>query len=134
MRLTTTILTIVVLSSFPSVSRASEVDKQTRPLHELIDHQIAAGVLNFEERSSPPSSDAEFLRRVYLDLTGRTPTSQQARTFLGSTTPDKRTKLIDRLLVSPEHVRHLQYVFDVLLMGRRPEKHITRQQWRGYLY
>jgi hypothetical protein len=134
MRLTTTILTIVVLSSFPSVSRASEVDKQTRPLHELIDHQIAAGVLNFEERSSPPSSDAEFLRRVYLDLTGRTPTSQQARTFLGSTTPDKRTKLIDRLLVSAEHVRHLQYVFDAMLMGRRPEKHITRQQWRGYLY
>jgi hypothetical protein len=134
MRFASTILTVAVLSSCPSVSRASEVDKQTRPLHELIDQLIAAGVSNFEERSSPPSSDAEFLRRVYLDLTGRTPTSQQARKFLRSTAPDKRTKLIDSLLVSPEHVRHLQYVFDVMLMGRRPEKHITLQQWRGYLY
>jgi hypothetical protein len=134
MRFTITILTVAVLSSCPSVSHTSEVDKQRRPLHELIDQLIAAGVSNLEERSSPLSSDAEFLRRVYLDLTGRTPTSQQARKFLGSTAPDKRTKLIDRLLVSPEHVRHMQYVFDVMLMGRRPEKHITLQRWNGYLY
>jgi hypothetical protein len=28
----------------------------------------------------------------------------------------------------------MQYVFDMMLMGRRPEKHVTLQQWRGYLY
>jgi hypothetical protein len=63
MRFTSTILTVVLLASSPSVSRAAEVGKQlneTRPLHELIDELIAEGVSNFEQRSSPPAVMRSF--------------------------------------------------------------------------
>jgi hypothetical protein len=42
--------------------------------------------------------DSTFVRRVYLDLTGRIPTAQQARTFVEASAPDKRSQLIDQLL------------------------------------
>src|SRR6478672_4041776 len=48
--------------------------------------------------ASPLADDAEFLRRVYLDITGRIPTSEQAMAFLNSKDTDKRAKLIDDLL------------------------------------
>jgi hypothetical protein len=47
------------------------------------------------------ASDQEFLRRVYLDLTGRIPSSETVRKFLSDETPDKRDKLIDSI-VEPE--------------------------------
>lgn len=52
-----------------------------------------------EAKTPPPlSTDEEFLRRVYLDVTGLIPTAEEAQKFLSSTDPDKRTKLIDELL------------------------------------
>ncbi len=46
------------------------------------------------------SSDSEFLRRVYVDLTGRIPTPEAAEAFLNSSDAEKRSKLIDSLLES----------------------------------
>jgi hypothetical protein len=51
---------------------------------------------------SPPASDGEFLRRVTLDLAGRPPTLGETRVFLADAHPDKRARLVDRLLASPE--------------------------------
>jgi hypothetical protein len=48
--------------------------------------------------------DTTFLRRVYLDVTGLLPPSQKAKQFLASQDPNKRSVLIDELLVSPEYV------------------------------
>ena len=53
---------------------------------------------------SPVCDDTTFLRRVYLDVTGRLPTVPQAREFLESADASKRSHLIDRLLASPEFV------------------------------
>lgn len=53
---------------------------------------------------SPPSTDAEFLRRVCLDLTGTLPPANRVREFLASKDPRKRDKLIEVLLNSPEYV------------------------------
>jgi hypothetical protein len=47
-------------------------------------------------------TDAEFLRRIYLDIIGRLPSSEEARSFLANTSSDKRTKLVDELLERPE--------------------------------
>jgi hypothetical protein len=107
--------------------------KAAPPLHERIDQAVAAGSTNFSKVAAPQASDAEFLRRLYLDLTGTIPTAAEARKFLGDKSADKRTKLIDRLLASPEHARHLQNVFDVLLMERRPDRFVPRAQWQEYL-
>src|SRR5205814_4664094 len=55
-------------------------------------------------RWTGPSSDAEFLRRVTLDLTGEIPTPDDVKAFLADTSADKRTKTIDRLLASDAFV------------------------------
>jgi hypothetical protein len=54
-------------------------------------------------RPSPVADDATFLRRVTVDLCGRLPTTAEASAFLADTAADKRAKLIDRLLESPDY-------------------------------
>jgi hypothetical protein len=49
---------------------------------------------------APLATDQEFLRRLTLDLTGRIPTPGDVRAFLADTSPDKRARLIDRLIGS----------------------------------
>src|SRR5438093_5428640 len=77
------------------------------PLSERIDQAIAAGLPSYSRAAAPLASDAEFLRRIYLDLTGTVPTAAEARAFLRDNAPDKRGKLIDRLLASPEYAGHM---------------------------
>src|SRR4051794_7503203 len=86
------------------------------PLHQRIDQAIAAASPTFAKEAAAVASDEEFLRRVYLDLTGSIPTAAQARDFLGDQSPDKRARLIDRLLAGPEFARHMALTFDVMLM------------------
>lgn len=103
------------------------------PLHQRIDQLIAAGHADYAKIASPVAGDAEFLRRVSLDLAGVVPQADEARTFLADTAPDKRAKLIDRLLASEKHAFQQANVFDVLLMDRRGEKHVKRPEWMGFL-
>ena len=59
-----------------------------------------------ERLGIPPSDladDATFLRRVFLDVIGTLPTSAEASAFLADAAPDKRAKLIDKLLERPEY-------------------------------
>ncbi|MHC5543832.1 DUF1549 domain-containing protein, partial [Singulisphaera rosea] len=49
-------------------------------------------------------TDAEFLRRAMLDTIGTTPTSSEIDDFLADRDPEKRSKLVDRLLERPEYV------------------------------
>ena len=101
------------------------------PLHARIDALIAeAG----PRPVAAPAADAEFLRRVYLDLTGTIPTAAEARAFLADPATDKRAKIIDRLLSSPQHARHLSELFDVVFMERRLARNVDAAAWRQYLY
>ena len=51
-----------------------------------------------ERKSSPPTNDYQFLRRIYLDTVGVPPTLSEQLAFLNDPSPDRRAKLIDRLL------------------------------------
>lgn len=68
---------------------------------------------------TPPASDAELLRRLYLDLAGVVPTVSDARAYLADTRPEKSAELIDRLLASPAHVTHLADRWRELMLPRR---------------
>src|SRR5207244_1703144 len=81
----------------------------------LIDEQIEKKLAAEKVTPSPVCSDAEFLRRAYLDITGVIPTADQARAFLDSTVPDKRARLVDELLASPHYGRHLADVWQAKL-------------------
>lgn len=60
------------------------------------------------------ASDQEFARRAYLDATGRIPPVSELLEFLASTDPDKREKLIDRLVDSPAFVDRWAFYFEDL--------------------
>ncbi len=62
------------------------------------------------------SDDAEFCRRIWLDLAGVAPSVAEIRTFLDSTDPQKRSNLIDRLLASPQHAAHLADTWNEILL------------------
>jgi hypothetical protein len=81
-----------------------------------------------------PAHDAEFLRRISLDLVGMIPSAEEARAYLADASPAKREALVERLLADPRHARHLAITFDVAMMERRPDKHVPSAQWRAYLY
>ena len=103
------------------------------PLHVQIDRLIAAKTPNYAKIAAPVASDEEFIRRVSLDVTGMPPTAAQVRAFVADKAKDKRAKLIDRLLATPEYARHMQRVFDVILMRRLPQKNVSTTEWRTYL-
>ena len=72
---------------------------------------------------APLATDQEFFRRVTLDLTGRIPTPAEVLSFLGDNSPDKRARVIDRLIGSPAFVDKWSYFYMDLLrangkMGR----------------
>lgn len=98
-----------------------------------IDAAVRKGSKDHLKEIAPKSTDAEFLRRVTLDLTGIIPTATEARQFFDDKNPDKRTQLVDKLLASPRHAQHLQEVFDVLLQDRRPDKNVKNGEWRDFL-
>jgi hypothetical protein len=81
-----------------------------------IDERIAAGWTTAGVKPADPADDAEFLRRVTLDLAGRIPSVSEARAFLKDPSPDKRQRLVDRLLDGPLYVRHFGNVWRDLLI------------------
>lgn len=88
-----------------------------------------AVLLSLQEKAS----DAEFLRRVTLDLAGTIPASDQARAFLADADPAKREKLIDRLLASPDYARRMEQAITVMFLERRSGGKIPDAQWGEFL-
>ena len=72
--------------------------------------------------AAPISDDAEFLRRVSIDLIGRIPTLEEAEHFLADKSPDKRVRLVDQLLASPEYAEHWADVSLDLFVGHEFRK------------
>jgi hypothetical protein len=100
------------------------------PLHRQIDRLIES---KMKGEGAPAATDGEFLRRICLDLSGMIPTAAEARAFLDDPSPYKRLKLIDRLMAGPEYARHMQDVFDAMLMERRDDTHVPAKEWRAFL-
>ncbi|MDF1815571.1 MAG: DUF1549 domain-containing protein [Verrucomicrobiales bacterium] len=71
-----------------------------------IDQYIAEGLKQANRAPNPGTTDAQFVRRIYLEITGRIPTYDETILFLDSTAPNKRKGLIDQLLDSNEYVSH----------------------------
>jgi hypothetical protein len=75
------------------------------PTNNYIDELVNAKLQQLKYLPSGLCSDEEFLRRVHLDVIGQLPTLEETQAFLADGDPDKRRKLIDRLLDRPEHAR-----------------------------
>ncbi len=101
------------------------------PLHLRIDQLLE------KDPVGPPveiASDAEFLRRVSIDLSGMPPTPQELSQFLDDRDPEKRAKAIDRLLDGPLFVRQWATTLDVMWMERLPFEQVPSEKWEAFLY
>jgi hypothetical protein len=97
-----------------------------KPLRQIIDAEVRAAWEREKVTPAKPATDAEFLRRVYLDLAGSIPTYEETVAFLDSKEPAKREQLIDRLLADPRFAQHQADVWDLVLFGRHPPGYDTQ--------
>lgn len=85
-----------------------------------IDQLIAERWASDGIKPAPLADDAEYLRRLYLDLAGRIPRAIEVRDFLDDATPDKRRRIVERLLEDPDYahqyVNHFTNVWRALLV------------------
>ena len=78
------------------------------PSNNPIDKYVSEKWKRMKILPSELCTDIEFIRRVYLDLTGLPPTSEQVKAFIADKTPthEKRNALIDKLIGSDDYIDH----------------------------
>jgi hypothetical protein len=107
------VLKVLVLGA--GLSLAAAVDRPLNPTFESraaasapsrIDSIVFAGLKKAGIEPANLCSDAIFVRRAYLDVTGTLPTAQEAAQFIKDADPNKRSSLIDKLLDRPEFAEY----------------------------
>ena len=104
--------------------RPGEPAGNALPQFNLIDKLVDAKLAKLNVAPSGLCTDADFLRRVYLDLNGTLPTPAAARAFLADKSNDKRAKLVETLLEKPAFADlwALRWA-DLLRVDRQPLGH-----------
>ncbi|SFJ61381.1 DUF1549 and DUF1553 domain-containing protein [Planctomicrobium piriforme] len=74
-----------------------------QPERTRIDQLVGDKLQKLGIAASPVCNDADFLRRVCIDITGTLPTADEVRTFLEDKTADKRARKVEELLATPAY-------------------------------
>jgi hypothetical protein len=86
------------------------------PRNNPIDERNLAKLESLHIPPSPDAGDSAFLRRAYLDATGTLPPAEEVKPFLADGDPEKRAKLIERLLASDAYIDYWSYKWSDLLL------------------
>ena len=91
------------------------------PVYNEIDKLVYARLRELKILPSDVCDDAEFVRRLYLDLTGMLPSPDEVRAFLADARPSraKRESLVDKLVGGPAYVEHVANKWADLLQVNR---------------
>ena len=92
----------------------------------FIDSAVFAKLEALRIPPAPDCSDAEFLRRAYLDATGRLPDATTTQAFLADSSSGKRNALISRLTESEAFVDYWTLQLADLLQNRKERDHDVR--------
>src|SRR5436190_10716112 len=122
------LLACACLAGFSTALPAEELLAPDRPIEEVVDHYIDAGLTAAGVSPAPAADEANFIRRITLDLAGRIPLASEVQSFLQSAEPDKKARLVDRLLASPDFTYQRRNELDVLLMAGK-----GTGEWRDWL-
>ncbi|QDU38073.1 hypothetical protein Mal4_23930 [Maioricimonas rarisocia] len=87
------------------------VDRSTRQVVAGIDRVLEELWARNEIEPTVPATDEELLRRVYLDLAGRTPSVTEVRSYLNDPSASRYEDLVEHLLTGPDHASHLATVW-----------------------
>ncbi len=105
------------------------------PVNNKVDEFILAKLQRIKALPSELCTDAEFIRRIYLDITGLPPTSDQVRVFLADKRDSKlkRDELIEELVGSPPFIEHWTNKWaDLLQVNRKylgPDGSAAFRKW-----
>jgi hypothetical protein len=106
-----------------TVPLANAVDAavyERSPRSGFIDELVLKKLRELNLPPSPPCTDAEFIRRLYLDVAGVLPAPAELERFLADPRPDKRARLIATLLERPEFIDYWAHQWsDLLLISSR---------------
>ncbi|MFN0051902.1 MAG: DUF1549 and DUF1553 domain-containing protein [Planctomycetales bacterium] len=102
------------------------------PEFNFVDGHVNQKLKKMKTQAAELCSDAEFLRRVSLDVTGLPPTLLQTKAFLADPRPtlEKRQAKVEELLESPEYVDHWTVKWSDLLLANR--KFVSEKGVWGY--
>jgi hypothetical protein len=107
-----------------SIAQAqSTIQPSAKALAAKIDEGMAKHWKDKNVQLASAADDAEFLRRVYLDLIGRIPSAGEARQFLGDKSPDKRQRLVEMLLDDPRYTMHWMNYWETLWLPESKFEH-----------
>jgi Protein of unknown function (DUF1549)/Protein of unknown function (DUF1553) len=87
-----------------------------------IDRLVAQELGKAKIQPAALTTDEQFVRRVWLDLTGSLPMPADVKDFLSSRDPNKRAKLIDKLLASDEYARHWAHYWRNVIASRTSDQ------------
>ena len=96
---------------------------------DYINERIRQGWSDNEIKPSEVAGDAEWLRRVYLDIAGHIPPAEVVTEFLADKDRTKRAKLIEKLLDDPSYERNFATVWTNLSVGRRAPRRGNRMPY-----
>ncbi len=102
------------------------VPPQDIPRKNFIDNMLFDRMERDNVASAPLCTDSEFIRRVYLDLTGRIPSAEDVTGFLNDTNSNKRDALVDRLIGTPEFVDKWTMFFGDLFKNNARATNVQR--------
>src|SRR5207244_6642720 len=108
-----------------AVPRGEKIaDYPAFPTNNFIDTLVFAKLKKLNVLPSDLADDADYLRRVSLDVIGTLPTAAEARRFLADGRPDRRALLVDELLERPEYADYWALKWsDVLRVDRQALGH-----------
>lgn len=96
----------VATISVPLAEDVPESVYASLPRNNFIDDLVWKKLQRLRLTPSEPAADHVILRRAYVDIIGRVPTTEETRAFLNDESPAKRSRLVDQLLESTEYADH----------------------------
>ncbi|WP_051946195.1 DUF1549 domain-containing protein [Verrucomicrobium sp. BvORR106] len=123
------LLPLLALLAAPALISAASL-----PEAQKIDALLAKDWQKNNLTPNPTAPDAVLVRRLYLDIAGRIPTAEETQEFMKSQDPQKRAKLIDRLLASDGYTSNMfNYWADILRLTDNVKGKITAQAYEEWL-
>jgi hypothetical protein len=130
----------------PNARTPERLNAQAQPIG-FIDRLVDQKLRELNIPASGPCTDAEFIRRAYLDAAGILPTAEEVTALLADapdarpgasgsdqTTGERRARLIDALLERPEFVDHWAYKWsDLLLVSTRGLSSLSARAFSGWI-
>ena len=109
---------------------------QQQPVQNWIDELVDAKLKKVKVQASELCDDSEFIRRIFIDLTGMPPAADDVRAFLDDkrTSKVKRDELIDKLIGSEAFIEHWTNKWaDLLQVNRKFLGDVGAKAFRGWI-